>query len=207
MRRLQQSPATAWSVVVHSVLLLSVVGCGKDFHEKHPTFPAWGWWDAPHPAPKDDASAPATQPADDAMADSTPVDEGPMDYEALDAYRRQRWPDVQPLQELSSMTPEKRNKTVMHVLANLEQWYRPLPVAMPDVSRKDWTSIVLWDFMPDEEFIPAAERWRGIAASAGVDYPAPPTRRGVQAVIQTIVHQPNSDASPTGQAERKDVSP
>ena len=195
-------------LAVASVLL---VGCKSpsEMRKEYPTWPAWGWWNkpaTPEPADQED-----DQPADDTPAvadtgvrpDTGRADTGRPDVTrvstntdtraemlALDAHRKEVWDTVKNLRDLDEIPLDRRRQLLAKVEENLPAWYRPLDVEPPAPGSKDWTTIVVWDFMPNSQYWHAVRGWQAIAQEKGVPFPQDMTRRKLMQFIQQMTQTP-----------------
>lgn len=105
---------------------------------------------------------------------------------SLEDHRSVVWSEARQLRDLDQFPPERKQQVLDHARASLPAWYKPMPMTRPDPEKDDWVTMVIWDFMPDEEFDRAAEGWRKIAGQEGVPYPDIPTRRDLPKLIRQI---------------------
>jgi len=130
-------------------------------------------------APDDPAPASWAPASSDSPKPDVPV-------VSLEAHRRAVWKEARQLRDLDRLPPERKRQVLDHARASLGAWYKPMPMTRPDPEKEDWVTMVIWDFMPDEEFDRAAEGWRKIAEQEGVAYPEIPTRRDLPKLIRKI---------------------
>jgi len=182
--------------------LMSCFGGCQDPKEKYPDFPQWGWWDRPaRPAEPEDSQT------GDAEAEKPSEQTQPKDKltgQDLEEYREKVWPEVSVLRDTDEMTAEDRDKTLTKARENIAQWYRPMPVDPPDVTKPGWTTIAVWDFMLEEEFVRASNTWRNVAEKQNVEFPNVVTRRNLMQFIKKMVNgelTPQPRTQPTNKKE------
>lgn len=192
-----------------ALAVMGPIGCGN-VQETYPDFPEWGWWDRPADSDDSDVAAqnpPALPAKDDKPAateapstaqpaarqartspvqDSTPHQPPAND---LENHRQAVWQEAAVLRDLDGLSTTQKAKILASAKARLPEWYAPMPVAMPDPAGKHWTTTVVWDFMPEEEFQAAASACRNIARNQNQPFPDPPTRRGVMRFVQTMTSE------------------
>lgn len=190
-----------------SLVAVLAIGCA-DVKKDYPQFgKKWDWWKYPakksgeRPAEADTHSAatprkheqpsaprsdsPTAQPASAPAATvATPVRAART--VPLEQHRREVWAEAKALRDLDRLPPAEAQALLERCEASLPAWYKPMPVTRPDPARPGWTTLVIWDFMPPEEFDRAAEGWRRIAQKEAVPYPDIPTRRDLPKLIREI---------------------
>ena len=190
-------------LLILAIMMLSA-GCNTDnFKKEWPEYPDWGWWD--HPAEKTEDQtedlADKTVPSLDRPDLSKPVEpveprhpSTPItDPQLLEKYRNSIWPETKQLSSLDEIPEEQRQEYIAHTIKMLPQWYAPLPVDPPDTSDPDWTTVVIWDFMPEREFSRAAEAYGRIAKQQNLPFPKYVTRREL---MQFILQLTRGDDKP-----------
>jgi hypothetical protein len=184
--------------------VMAFTGChAENFKKKWPKYPDWGWWK--HPAGETDDSTEnlpdKTVPSMDRpdLSKSTESSEShypstPItDPQLLAEYRQSIWPEAKQLRNLDEIPPEQRQEYVAHTIQMLPQWYAPLQVDPPDTNDPDWTTVVIWDFMPEQEFTRAAEAYENIAKQQSLPFPKYVTRREL---MQFILQLTGGDNKP-----------
>ncbi len=197
--------------IVTIVLLAGTLAGCQDFKEKHPDFPKWGWWKKkpasqptiqPSTKPaKQPSTKPAKQPASKpskaqptqadpkarAVIQAQPIMPAPSDH------RAKVWQHVAKLRDMDSATQAQQDKLIAHAQKNLQAWYRPMEVPPPDMNKSDWVIVMIWDFMPEDDFQRAAANWKKIAADAGEDFPPQKdiTRRKLMKFVRKMQTQKN----------------
>lgn len=170
-------------------------GCHTEsFREKWPKYPDWNWWN--HPAGQQ-----AEEPAETVPEKSVPSQKRPdlskpaesvksqypsipiTDPQLLAEYRQSIWPEAKQLRNLNEIPAEQRREYVAHTIRMLPRWYAPLSVAPPDTHDPDWTTVVIWDFLPEQEFSRAAEAYGKIAGQQNLPFPKHVTRRELMQFI------------------------
>ena len=187
------------------VLLVIVLGGCQDFKKKHPDFPNWGWWDKKQTPTTQPTSASAPQqdtdqtakPADNVdtpkdfatptpevekLSDTETPPTGPIPVKPAPlpeppSHRSEVWKHVSKLRNLEEYSDDEQKKMIVYAQENLQEWYKPLDVASPDMSKSDWVIVMIWDFMPPADFQKAAENWKKIAEAQKVEFPKNLTRR------------------------------
>ena len=174
--------------------MMVFTGCNTgNFKKKWPKYPDWGWWKHPAGETKEptenvpDKSVPSLDRPDLAKTPeptkpifpSTPI----TDPKLLTEYRQSIWPEAKQLRNLDEIPEAQRQEYLAHAIEMLPQWYAPLPVDPPDTNDPDWTTVVIWDFMPEEEFFRAADAYGKIAKQQNLPYPKYITRRELMQFI------------------------
>jgi len=178
-------------------------GCHTDnFKKKWPKYPDWNWWK--HPAGQQTEESTETMPektvpsldrpdlvqpaeSSEPKYPSTPI----TDPQLLAEYRQSIWPEAKQLRNLDEIPEEQRREYIAHTIKMLPQWYAPLPVEKPDTSDPDWTTVVIWDFMPEQEFSRAAEAYGKIAKKQNLPFPKYVTRRELMQFILQLTGASN----------------
>jgi hypothetical protein len=198
------------SCLLTILLVMAVVGCQKthdpmaDFKKKYPTYPAWGWWEQsaqPTEPPADDEPADPQPPlADSDPAPATPPGDLMSD---LERHRSAVWPKVDELRRLTArrdrgeISYADMQASLENARAMLWDWYQPLKVPPPDPNDPEWITVMVWDFMPQEDFLRASDAWASIADSQGASFPNPATRRAVLQFVQRMTATSRPDAGTT----------
>jgi len=183
------------------VLLVSfLAGCQaqNDFQKKWPEYPKWGWWGHPAkdvPDPAAETPAQPDEPASDAQAQE---EAPPADADAsasgeqadrpatLDDHRAAVWEQVSILRDMEELSPEQQRTLIESARSNLRKWYRPMAVEPPDPDDPQWITILVWDFMPEEDFDRAAENWRQTAQKENLTFPQDVSRRELMEFIAKV---------------------
>lgn len=199
---------TRWNFVVLCVALLglTLAGCQahNDFQKKWPQYPHWGWWKqpakgveepAPPPSAGDDANEDAR--ADDATTDNASpqsLSKGPT---TLEEHRADVWEEVAVLRDLDELSPPQQRKLIESARRKRRKWYRPMTVSAPAPDDPQWITILVWDFMPEDDFQSAVENWRRIARQDDIPFPQDITRRELMVFIQKMTDGEFAPAKPT----------
>jgi len=138
---------------------------------------------------KTDAKAQPTKadPKARAVMQTQPIMPAPADH------RARVWQHVAKLRDMDTATQAQQDKMVAHAQKNLQAWYRPMEVPPPDMNKSDWVIVMIWDFMPEDDFQRAAANWKKIAADAGEDFPPQKdiTRRKLMKFVRKMQTQKN----------------
>ena len=183
------------TTVMIVLLAGAMTGC-QNFKKEHPDFPKWGWWKK-HPATQptipptsQSASQPTTAPA--GKPAGQPVSQpasGPASRSTGQApvdHRQEVWRHVARMRDMDSYPPARQKELIAYAQEHLQAWYKPMKVPPPDMTRPDWLIVMIWDFMPPEDFHRAAVNWKKIADDAGEEFPKNITRRGLMKFVQKM---------------------
>lgn len=191
------------------VFLLAGCQAQNDFQKKWPEYPKWGWWEHPArnvPEPADEApkeEPPSDAPRKkevhaDAKADSP--DDAPRTPATLEEHRADVWEKVSILRDVEELPPEQQRKLIQSARRDLRKWYRPMAVDPPDSDDPRWITVLVWDFMPEEDFEQAEKNWRETARRENLPFPEDPTRRELMEFIGNVIRgeiQPAATTQPT----------
>jgi hypothetical protein len=188
-----------------AIALLAGCKTPEQMKAEYPDWPNWGWWDKPGQS-KEAAAAPAPPPAstaeplpgddtlaargDDAARVDAPAEATIVSFETADLLTRHRadaWKTVSMLRDLDARPEAERQQLLDRARAELPAWYQPMPDAAPDPNQPDWVKVLIWDFMPEDDFQRAIEGWRAIARKENMEFPYPATRRKVMAFVETLL--------------------
>ena len=192
-----------------------ILGGCQDIKKKHPDFPKWGWWEeketptsqptsAPASSQKVDQTTKATRPigptdtpedsplppASEVSAEKQPTGPTPVEPTPLPEqpnHRSEVWKHVSKLRNLEEYPPDEKNKMIAYVEENLQEWYKPMDVTPPDMSKSDWVHVMVWDFMPPVDFQKAAANWKKIAENENVKFPEVLTRRKLMKFVREML--------------------
>ncbi|MBN1555386.1 MAG: hypothetical protein JXA11_11625 [Phycisphaerae bacterium] len=175
------------------VLCLASLGWGlagcqsqNSFQDKWPRYPHWGWWkhpakDVPEPAQEEesppDASEEQAQPAGE---------ESPKGPATLEEHRQEVWQKVSLLRDVEELSPPEQRKLIESARRDLRRWYRPMMVDPPDPDDPQWITVLVWDFMPEDDFMQAEENWRQTARRDRLPFPEEVSRRELMEYIQKV---------------------
>jgi hypothetical protein len=170
----------------------------REFQQKYPDYPGWGWWDRPaadEPETGKGAAAETDDPAPSEETPAPPADAKPVPPQEDDLVRHRArvWRQVEPMRSFDALPKAEQDRLLDNAKGQLKEWYQPLDVTLPDLAQPDGINTLIWDFMPDEEFFHAAEVWRAIAAKEGRDFPKIVTRRELMRFVEkmTAADAPN----------------
>ena len=173
--------------------MMVFTGCNTgNFKKKWPKYPDWGWWKHPAGEEIQETTEPEkpVPPQERPDLTKTPEPAKPgfpktpiRDPKLLTEYRQSVWPETKQLRNLDEIPETQRQEYLAHAIEMLPRWYAPLPVDPPDTNDPDWTTVVIWDFMPEQEFSKAADAYRKIAEQQKVSYPKYITRRELMQFI------------------------
>lgn len=177
-----------------ALLGFALTGCRahNDFQKKWPNYPHWGWWN--HPAknvPEPAADPPAGDDAQDAdqtteaHASETSAND-PTGPATLEEHRAEVWENVVVLRDVDELPPPEQRKLIESARRNLRKWYRPMTVSPPKPDDPQWITVLVWDFMPEEDFQTATDNWRRTARQEKLPFPEDVTRRELMDFITKI---------------------
>ncbi|MBN1942978.1 MAG: hypothetical protein JW849_06755 [Phycisphaerae bacterium] len=184
------------SLLCLALLGFALAGCQahNDFQKKWPEYPKWGWWKHPAkdvPEPAEDASTeeplaeePPSPQTGHTLSDSPA--EQPQGPTSLEEHRATVWQEVAVLRDVEELPPAQQRKLVASARGKLRKWYRPMMVEPPDPDDPQWITVLVWDFMPEEDFETAAENWRRTARQENLPFPEEITRRELMTFIGNV---------------------
>jgi hypothetical protein len=180
-----------------ALLGFTLAGCqsNNDFQKKWPQFPQWGWWK--HPAkdvPEPTAEEPAADEFQDESRDEIAQADAPLPEETkesrgpstLEEHRADVWETVVVLRDVEELPPDQQRKLIESARRNLRKWYRPMAAEPPDPNDPQWITVLVWDFMPEEDFDHAAEHWRQVARQERFAFPENVSRRELMEFVEKV---------------------
>ena len=102
-------------------------------------------------------------------------------------HRADVWKTVSMLRDLDARPQVEQAQLIELARKQLPVWYDPMPVDPPDANQPDWVKVLIWDFMPEDDFQQAVDGWRAIARKENKDFPTPATRRKVMAFVEDLL--------------------
>ena len=197
---------TAFTAVFGTLLLMA--GCNNASMGEF----RWDWWNKSSEKPEDseDVSGKFVAPddvPDDANAKvnadtSNKTSSKPdttagtdvkvikkMDPSSLELRRHKQdvWSKVVMLRDKDKLPEDKQAVLIENARREMKEWYSPLKVSPPNPDSADWIDIMIWDFMPEEEFQEQSAKWKSIADKLSLQVPVPLTRRGMVPLITDIM--------------------
>lgn len=142
---------------------------------------------APQPGGRDSHASRPPQETDTRKAASRV----PRPRVELEKHRAAIWPRIDMLRRKEETAPEKRKALIEEAVNKLPEWYAPLDVEPPTPYSDNWISVMVWDFMPGEQYAGEIAKWKKIAAGFDKPFPDPVTRRKLLQLIEEIMAQTN----------------
>jgi hypothetical protein len=186
-----------------ALLGFALTGCQahNDFQKKWPRYPHWEWWKHPAKGVPEPAEEKTTNESQEGIEkkdmDSPEEKTESREPATLEEHRINVWEKVAVLRDVDELPPPQQRKLVESARRNLRKWYRPMTVAPPDPDDPQWITVLVWDFMPEEDFEQAAENWRQTARRDNLPFPEDVTRRQLMELIGKITSGELNSAAKT----------
>jgi hypothetical protein len=106
----------------------------------------------------------------------------------MEEHRARVWQGVSILRDLDELPPQQQDKLMEQARGKLREWYRPMHLTPPDPNDPEWITVLIWDFMPEEDFLRAAENWRRVAQKEKRPFPEQVERRELMRFVRDVLY-------------------